>query len=263
MRFGVVGFYTGGSGVAKHTMDVSEVRPEEHVICPSFCKDLHLACSSVVWSDKVSHLYKESERFCLEVLDLRVAAAEQWTRGVHEISDVKRICTEDSAAETVHCVSPSSHRAIGFVATLFCTFTIASAIFSDKVHINFIPPASVLLCIGFLLGMLIKDVIAPIESYLYPGRHAYMDMVQFNTDIFGFLLLPVIIFCSSFNMEHHATVFFHLHIKKILFFAVLGTMIAISFTGVGIFLVNKYAVADGMLEYELSFAVSSGPDPPN
>jgi hypothetical protein len=58
----------------------------------------------------------------------------------------------------------------------------------------------------------------------------------------------VIIFSSSFNMEHHASVFFHLYIQRISLFAVLGTLIAISFTG-GLI----YTICHDMLSHEMSF----------
>ena len=207
----------------------------------------------MVWSDSVRHLYKESVDFCAQVLDLRVTTADESWREVGT-SDIHRVCTPTSAMEDVHCVGAGSHRATGAVATLFCTFTIFAAVVSGKVHINFIPPASILLCTGALLGMIVKEVIAPIELSI-AGTHSVMDMVQFDTYIFSFTLLPVIIFSSSFNMEHHALIFFRLYIKQITFFAVVGTMLAITFTGVSIFAINN--AFGPMLAYELSISVSA------
>ena len=77
------------------------------------------------------------------------------------------------------------------------------------------------------------------------------DVAQFNTNIFGFLLLPIIIFSSSFNMEHHASVFFLLYIRNITAFAVLGTTAAIMFTG-GL----TWAVNRSLGGWDLSFSES-------
>lgn len=63
----------------------------------------------------------------------------------------------------------------------------------------------------------------------YSGSHYVLDFVEFDTNIFGFLLLPVIIFSSAFNMEHHATIFFFLNLRRISLFAVVGTTIAIRY----------------------------------
>ena len=106
--------------------------------------------------------------------------------------------------------------------------------------------------------MIVKEVIAPIELST-SGTHNFMDMVQFKENIFSFVLLPVIIFCSSFNMDHHASIFFNLYIKQITFFAVLGTILAITFTGVSIFAINNYLVEGGMLAYDMNIAVSTIP----
>lgn len=245
------GFHTGGDGTVKQTDLLAR-----QDICPSFCTDLHRACSSVIWSDSVAHLYKQSDKFCEEVLDLRVVGSHLSWLGVADSTDAERVCTATSKPEDVHCVSAGSHRATGAVATLVCTFTILAAVFSGKIHINFIPPASILLFIGFFLGMIIKEIIAPVEQSV-TQTHSFTDMVEFHSNIFSFMLLPLIIFCSSFNMEHHASVFFHLYIKQITFFAVLGTILAILFTGSCIFAINKHVIEGGMLAYEMKFEVTS------
>ena len=245
----------GGARAGKQT-DTSANSLAGQDICPSFCTDLHLACSSVIWSDTVARMYTQSEQFCEEVLDLRVIGSDLSWLGVVDSTDAARVCTATSKPEDVHCVSAGSHRTTGAVATLICTFTILAAVLSGKIHINFIPPASILLFIGFFLGMIIKELIAPVEQSV-TQTHSFIDMVQFHTDIFSFMLLPVIIFCSSFNMEHHASVFFHLYIKQIAFFAVLGTVLAIVFTGSCIFIINKYVVEGGMLAYEMKFEVTT------
>lgn len=102
--------------------------------------------------------------------------------------------------------------------------------------------------------MIVKEFIVPIEQRI-AGTHTIIDMVQFDTYIFSFTLLPVIIFSSSFNMEHHALIFFRLYITQITFFAVVGTMLAITFTGVSIAAIN--GALGPMLAYELSIAVSA------
>jgi len=43
------------------------------------------------------------------------------------------------------------------------------------------------------------------EEMTYNTHHA-LDFAQFDVEMFGFLLLPIIIFSSAFNMEHHATI---------------------------------------------------------
>jgi hypothetical protein len=220
-------------------------------ICDSFCTNVYLACRHVVWNDTVRYLYDDSRKFCSGVLQLDVVSApaadpllSDWG-AVDAGSDANRLCTPTSRQHDIHCVGAGMHGALGTILTLVCTFAILAELVAEKVTLSWVPGATVMLCFGVVLGMLVKHVLAPLQE----PSHLFLDIVQFNTNIFGFLLLPVIIFSSSFNMEHHASVFFHLYIQRITLFAVLGTLVAIFFTGGMV-----YAVARGTLSYEMSVA---------
>ena len=242
-------FFTGGSTnagtVAQQTLERDD--DQDAGICSDFCTNVHMACRDVKWSDDIRYLHPESETFCEEVLHLKVTPLGQHWDGVEAHTDLRRLCTPGSAADEIHCVGAGVHSALGVVSTLLCVFTILAELVAEKVTTMWVPEATVILCTGFLLGVLIKEVLAPFEDST-SGTHLFTDLVEFNTDIFGFLLLPVIIFSSSFNMEHHASVFLHLYIRRISLFAVLGTLIAISFTG-GLI----YVICHDMLNHEMSF----------
>ena len=53
--------------------------------------------------------------------------------------------------------------------------------------------AQVNLAMGVSLGLLIEYVIAPAEAF-HIGTHHSKDFVEFNVEVFSFLLLPIIIF---------------------------------------------------------------------
>jgi NhaP-type Na+/H+ or K+/H+ antiporter/ABC-type branched-subunit amino acid transport system substrate-binding protein len=236
-------FLTGGST----TMAFGIISGQDAGICSHFCNNVHMACRDVKWSDEIRYLHSESLSFCEEVLHLQVTPNGATWDGVEASTDSQRLCTPGSAADDIHCVGAGAHGALGVVSTLLCVFTIVAELLAERVTTMWVPGATVILCTGFLLGVFIKEVLAPFEDS-HSGTHLFTDLVEFNTDIFGFLLLPVIIFSSSFNMEHHASVFFHLYIQRISLFAVLGTLIAISFTG-GLI----YLICHGMLSHEMSF----------
>ena len=171
--------------------------------------------------------------------------------GVNMGTDSQRVCTPLSATDDIHCVGEGTHGTLGIVVTLMCLFVVLSQVIAEKCEkLVYIPRTTVVLFTGFFFGILLKEVLAPWELET-KGTHVFSDLVQFNTNIFGFLLLPVIIFSSSFNMEHHTSVFFHLYIKRISFFAIVGTLIAIGFTGGLIYAIERH---NGMLTQEFSFA---------
>ena len=202
-------FHGGDSAIA--VLDDSPGLQGRPAICPSFCSNVHQACSAVVWSDSVGHLYEDSEEFCEKVLMFQTTTQDKGTVPWSSLGgdDLYRVCTPAAIIEDTHCIGAATHTTVGMVATLFCAFTVFAAVVSERIKVPFFPPASVLLCFGALLGMVFKEIIAPLEMSS-SGTHVFVDMVKFNTNIFGFFLLPVIIFCSSFNMEHHASIFFHL-----------------------------------------------------
>ena len=117
--------------------------------------------------------------------------------GVDTCTDSQRVCTPLSATDDIHCVGEGMHGALGVVATLMCVFVILSQVIAEKCEkLEYIPGATVVLFTGLFFGMLLKEVLSPWEVE-NSGTHLFSDLVQFNTDIFGFLLLPVIIFSSS------------------------------------------------------------------
>jgi NhaP-type Na+/H+ or K+/H+ antiporter len=236
-------FFTGGKmTLGSEALPFTPNEEEDAGICVEYCSNVYKACRSVKWQDEVQYLFPSEEDFCTSVLRLQRGKEQKYWDGGK--ADISRLCTPTSKQEDTHCVGAGMHQALGFASTALCVFLVLSQFISEifaglpKVVARWLPSATVTLTCGFLLGVLIKEVVVPLEDE-YLGTHNVLDVVKFDTNIFGFLLLPVIIFSSSFNMEHHASVFFLLYIKSIAMFAVFGTTLAILFTGGLTYLVNQ------------------------
>ena len=158
---------TNSAGQAGHFEDAG--------VCSEFCTNVHMACRDVKWSDEIRFLHPESLSFCEEVLHLQVTPVGTSWDSVDESSDLRRLCTADTAADDIHCVGAGAHGALGIVSTLLCVFTVVAELVAERVKNKYIPGASIILCTGFLLGMLIKEVLAPFEdshsgTHLFTGR---------------------------------------------------------------------------------------------
>jgi ABC-type branched-subunit amino acid transport system substrate-binding protein len=172
-------FYTGGStqmALQETTNSAGQAGHfEDAGVCSEFCTNVHMACRDVKWSDEIRFLHPESLSFCEEVLHLQVTPVGTSWDSVDESSDLRRLCTADTAADDIHCVGAGAHGALGIVSTLLCVFTVVAELVAERVKNKYIPGASIILCTGFLLGMLIKEVLAPFEdshsgTHLFTGR---------------------------------------------------------------------------------------------
>lgn len=192
---------------------------------------------------------RPAKKFCLEVLavdvlSMQCAAADDTCRSMpdpHSDPDVvyfheSRICTPTSGQTEVFCLSSNVHSELGLVSTMLCCALVLAAVIAEFLHglhgkfRDFLPNATVTLILGIFLGITIEFVVSPYEQE-HSGTHHASDFAQFNKEIFSFLLLPIIIFSSAFNMEHTGMIFFTLRLWRIMFFAFCGTLIALLFTG--------------------------------
>ena len=230
------------------------------VVCPQFCKNFYKACREVIWSQDIKHMpqYKTDGgnfRFCKDALRLEVASEESWggLGGAWSVDDNDpiRICTVDSQPEPVHCSSEQAYRTKGAVGTILCVFAVASLLGTDKITNRMLPSTSITLIAGFLTGFLIDYVLASLEQELR-GTHLLINSVLLKPEALGLFLLPVMIFSTAFNMEHHATIFMWLTFHRISLFAIVGTIISILCTG-GLLLVLDRTLENGVLEYQMSF----------
>ena len=181
-----------------------------------------------------------AQRFCEEVLHLDVmnmydmpdAHAEPGVVYFHE----SRVCTPSSGQTEVFCLSSNAHSELGLVSFLLCFALVSAAVLSELLHglhtrlKDLLPNASITLILGVIFGLLIEFVVSPYEQEHKETHHA-ADFARFNKEIFSFLLLPIIIFSSAFNMDHHGMIFFTLRLPRIMFFAFFGTLTALLFTG--------------------------------
>ena len=250
---------------------------EDGAVCPELCSNLYLSCKLVKWEDEVQYLYldkelgvPDTERFCQDVLKMRVVnkSTGAWT-AVGDGTDRERLCTPESRVDTNHCVEAGRHTALGLAAMMLCVFVVFSELATEKVSAahdvtvaavtRFVPSASITLFMGVVLGFIIDYGIAPAEMILADTHHVH-DLVLFDENVFGFLLLPIIIFSSAFNMEKSVSIFFFLTIHRISLFAVAGTLMSIGWTGFIVYLVDNYAaggwdsVEGGLLPQKLSWA---------
>ena len=192
---------------------------EDGAVCPELCSNLYLSCKLVKWEDEVKYLYldeelgvPDTERFCQDVLKMRVVnrSTGAWT-AVGDGADRERLCTPASRIDANYCVEAGRHTALGLAAMLLCVFVVFSELATEKVSAahdvtvaavtRFVPSASITLFMGVVLGFIIDYIIAPAEMGLADTHHVH-DLVLFDENVFGFLLLPIIIFSSAFNMEH-------------------------------------------------------------
>lgn len=193
-----------------------------------------------------------AEKFCADVLSVKVLPMQCSTSsaaaGCRAMPDAhvsptvdhyfheSRICTPKTGQTEVFCLSSNVHSELGLVCMMLCLALVLAAVISEFLHglhgkcRDLLPNATITLILGVILGVLIEFVIAPYEQE-HRGTHHSSDFAQFNKEIFSFLLLPIIIFSSSFNMEHTGMMFFTLRLPRIMFFAFFGTLIALLFTG--------------------------------
>ena len=101
------------------------------------------------------------------------------------------------------------HSELGLITFLMCVALVGAAVFAEILHgmikraRDVVPNASITLIFGVLLGLTIEYIVSPYE-YEHKGTHHGTDFARFNKEIFGFLLLPIIIFSSAFNMDNAA-----------------------------------------------------------
>lgn len=201
-------------------------------------------------SDDVVDRSAPAERFCADVLDVDVlpmqcsagpAVSCQSMPDPHADPGVvyfheSRICTPTSGQTEVFCLSSNAHSELGLIATMLCGTLVLAAVIGEFLHglhgkfRDLLPNASVTLVLSVILGVVIEFVVSPYEQE-HSGTHHAADFAQFNKETFSFLLLPIIIFSSAFNMEHTGMLFFTLRLWRIMFFAFFGTLIALLFTG--------------------------------
>ncbi|KAL0482601.1 endosomal/prevacuolar sodium/hydrogen exchanger [Acrasis kona] len=87
----------------------------------------------------------------------------------------------------------------------------------------FVTESGLLLFIGFIVGLI---------NHLTGNN--FGDFLQFNTFLFDFIIIPIIIFESGYSLK-----------KKVLY-AVLGTLISALFIGFMLFVFAKYAGVDSV-----------------
>lgn len=237
---------------------------KDAAVCRSFCDMAFEACREVVWRDEVKYLYvgeHASEVFCATALKIEVVPDDVWietsplnpTTGVFGVNDADplRICTDVSNEEAIHCAGTSSYKYTGWAGALLCIVAVVSEILSDKLTARQMPSVSVTLFMGLVLGVFIDQVIAPMEMEV-SGTHNLVNTVMLKPEAFSSFLLPIVIFSSAFNMEHHVTVFMWLTIYKISVFAVLSTILSIFTVGGMLIAINDSV--DGLLDHEMRFS---------
>jgi NhaP-type Na+/H+ or K+/H+ antiporter len=225
--------------------------PVVQAVCPEYCENIFLACKAVKWHDTIGFLFDTSTEFCKQVLNLEVIELPEPDQ--ERRSD--RICIAGVSVEPdIHCLGKQVHSSLGLTTTLLCGFIVVASVCAEIVEglpcnvISIIPPATITLCVGMAFGALIKHAIAPSEEER-DGTHHVLDFTSFDVELFIFLLLPVIIFSSAFNMDKPSVVFLVMKLKRTTMFAVFGTLIALFFNGACIWALNEKL---GMLKHSLS-----------
>ena len=169
---------------------------------------MYAACKEVKWEDKIRYMYGTANDFCNDVLHLNVSVVQfqdlegAFTGGVpfteRPTNKFMRICTPNSREHEAYCLGPEVHSTLGLACALLCVFICIGSRCSELIdklpfYTRWCPAASVSLCFGVLLEIIVKEILAPWELSS-TGTHHLLDFVAFDTEIFGFLLLPVIIF---------------------------------------------------------------------
>ena len=130
---------------------------------------------------------------------------------------VAECCRRNSEEEEAH------HRSLSVAATGLCLAFVAAVMMNDAVEkyglSDVAPSSTCMILTGIVLGIVgLAD--EPMREFM-----------EFDPEVFGFFLLPVIIFSSSYNIGQGGMHVFFVQIGRIVFFAVFGTLIAITFTG--------------------------------
>ena len=137
-------------------------------------------------------------------------------------------------AEEAHAMEEEHHRSLSVAAMALCAAFVAAACISNVLERfaiqSVIPPSSVMIAMGMVLGVLGTFDPAMQGDEAQPEKE-YPGYMQFDVEMFQFFLLPIIIFSSAYNLPDGAMRVFFVQIGRIVFFAVFGTIVAISFTG--------------------------------
>ena len=138
------------------------------------------------------------------------------------------VCKAD---ECCHDANGEHHKHLSIAATGLCFAFVIAVCLSDMVEkadlSDFVPSSSVMIVIGVGLGLLgLTD-------------HGIREFMEFDPEIFGFFLLPIIIFSSAYNLGQGAMQVFFVQVGRISFFAVCGTLMAIGFTGTVILVIDS------------------------
>lgn len=234
------------------------------MVCPQFCTNVYKACRDIVWTTEIKNMpqYRTPDdpesgmfKFCSEGLRLDVSSEVSWAGlgGAWSVdeNDPIRICTESSLQEPIHCTSDRAYRSKGLAGTVLCVFAVLSLLGTDKITNRMLPSASVTLFAGLVTGFLIDNVFSVLEQEIR-GTHDLVNSILLRPEALGLFLLPLMIFSTAFNVEHHVTIFMWLTLHRISLFAIVGTILSILCTA-GSLLALDGALEDGLLEYDMTF----------
>ena len=90
---------------------------------------------------------------------------------------------------------------------------VLSASFIEHYSIPFGHETGIVVMIGIIISFVTQ----------YEGHEEFNDIMEFNQNLFFYLVLPPIVFASAYNMKRKK---FFQNIKYILLFGVVGTIIA-------------------------------------
>jgi sodium/hydrogen exchanger 8 len=137
------------------------------------------------------------------------------------VCTVAECCVRHESEDVEH------HTSLAIAATGLCVAFVAAVLITDLLEkhglTEMCPSSTVMILMGCALGFL---------GLLDEHVRGFMD---FDPEVFGFFLLPVIIFSSAYNLGEGAMHVFFVQIGRISFFAVFGTLFAIGFFGLLLF----------------------------
>jgi len=130
------------------------------------------------------------------------------------------------------CGSEASKLILVFLMVLF--FSVMVVYFISTLNIHYLPDSICLVLYGVIVGLIGK----------YSNSQLIEHVSSFDVDKFFLFLLPIIIFETGFSLPK---IHFFKNLPSILILATFGTVIAFSFTGLGIYLVGAIKDIKGAL----------------
>ncbi|KAN0009575.1 hypothetical protein ACTFIU_006870 [Dictyostelium citrinum] len=155
---------------------------------------------------------------------------------------------ENECKDNIGCGRNASRLILSFLFLILLSMVVIYGL--TRINIHYIPESLVVVVYGIVIGIIVK----------YSNVDTFKHLASYNPNDFFLFILPLIIFETGLTLNKRA---FFKNIKSILVLATIGTLIAFSLTGFGLYLLGSWGVSPKITLFEslLLSSISSATDP--